>query len=481
MTPHCSTPFGRRSLTLAHVATQASAKARPLDKPVLKWTVFKAVCAVITKIGVSERALSVLNALLSCHRDKMLIGDCLTVYPSNKNLRKRANVNSETSLRRYLAELIDAGLIIRRDSPNGKRYPCKGQGGAIEGAFGFDLSPLVARADEFDALADESRREEMAFKKLRADLTLFRRNIAKMIATGAEENVCVSEEDGFSGWSEIHAFYRSIIDGIPRSPAREVLEAAAVKLSQLAALITALLDGHVNAANLVGNAAQIGGHIQSQNSNHLFDLESGCREENCSQPQRDPSNNLEPLGSSPALNASILLDNAFSLDMILRVCPDINHHAKGGVKSWSDLLATASYVATLLQISPSAWQKAQDIMGEIAAAIVVAAILQRATGITNPGGYLHKLTEETNERRFRLASMVMPLIHGQKKKKDCVFVGAVESPRSAAHVDTTDRSRADGLAAANAFMRRGASETPIRPSRLLDSPLFKRGLSSNRA
>ena len=39
-----TTPFGRRSLTLAHVATQMAASARPPDKVVHKWQVFKAIC-----------------------------------------------------------------------------------------------------------------------------------------------------------------------------------------------------------------------------------------------------------------------------------------------------------------------------------------------------------------------------------------------------------------------------------------------------
>ena len=43
MEVHISTsPFGRRPLMLAHVATQAEARARPTDKAVHKWQVFRA-------------------------------------------------------------------------------------------------------------------------------------------------------------------------------------------------------------------------------------------------------------------------------------------------------------------------------------------------------------------------------------------------------------------------------------------------------
>ena len=57
MLPHMSTtPFGRRSLTLAHVATQQIAKSRPPEKAIHKWNVFRAICTAKPRIGVSERA-----------------------------------------------------------------------------------------------------------------------------------------------------------------------------------------------------------------------------------------------------------------------------------------------------------------------------------------------------------------------------------------------------------------------------------------
>ena len=192
MQPHSSTtPFGRRSLTLAHVASQANAKARPPEKAVHKWQVFRAICTAKARIGVSERALAVLDALLSFHPETTLSGDGLIVFPSNQQLALRAHGMAPATLRRHLAALVDCGLVIRRDSPNGKRFARKGQGGAIETAFGFDLGPLVARADEFEAWAEEVRAEERALRLVRERVTLCRRDIAKMIATGVEEGVPV--------------------------------------------------------------------------------------------------------------------------------------------------------------------------------------------------------------------------------------------------------------------------------------------------
>ena len=185
-----TTPFGRRTLTLAHVATQMAASARPPDKVVHKWKVFKAVCVARPRIGVSERALAVLNALISFYPDTTLTGeDDLIVFPSNELLCLRTHGMPASTLRRQLAALVDAGLIVRRDSPNGKRYARKGRGGEIKLAFGFDLAPLVVRAEEFEGMAQEIEAETRAIKLAKERITLCRRDIAKMIATGIEEGV----------------------------------------------------------------------------------------------------------------------------------------------------------------------------------------------------------------------------------------------------------------------------------------------------
>ncbi len=171
-----TTPFGRHMLTFAHVATQMAASARSPDKVVHKWKVFNAICTARPRLRVSERALSVLNGLLSFYPDTTLAGeDELIVFASNEQLCFRTHGMPASTLRRHLAVLVDAGLIVRRDSPNGKRYPRKGRGGEIKLAFRFDLSPLVVRAEEFERLAREIEAEARAVKLAKERFTLCRR------------------------------------------------------------------------------------------------------------------------------------------------------------------------------------------------------------------------------------------------------------------------------------------------------------------
>src|ERR1700745_2828499 len=110
-------------------ATQMAVSARPPDKVVHKWRIFRAICKARPRLVVSERALAVLNALLSFHPETTLTGkDELIVFPSNEQLCLRTRGMPASTLRRMLVVLLDAGLIVRRDSPNGKRYARKGRG-----------------------------------------------------------------------------------------------------------------------------------------------------------------------------------------------------------------------------------------------------------------------------------------------------------------------------------------------------------------
>ena len=406
MQPHSSTtPFGRRSLTLAHVASQATAKARPPDKAVHKWQVFRAICTAKARIGVSERALAVLDALLSFHPETTLSGEGLIVFPSNQQLALRAHGMAPATLRRHLAALVDWGLIIRRDSPNGKRFARKGRGGTIEMAFGFELSPLVARAEEFEAWAEDVQAESRALRLVRERITLCRRDIAKMIATGIEGGVPTRRAgQGPSDWTEIHGLYRSILDRVPRTATREELEPMAADLTLLADEILNLLESHVKSSNSSANESQTERHIQNSNPNPLPELEPGFQE--CLGPKSEP----QPEPSRPP-------QQGFPLGMVLEACPDIVDYAKGGISNWRDLLIVAAVVRSMLGISPSAWEAAQSVMGELPAAIVVAAILQRGAAIASAGGYLRELTRKAEVGEFTLGPMLMALIGARNREK----------------------------------------------------------------
>jgi replication initiation protein RepC len=401
-----TTPFGRRSLTLAHVATQMAASARPPGKVVHKWKVFNVLCTARPRIGVSERALAVLNALISFYPDTTLTGeDDLIVFPSNEQLCLRTHGMPASTLRRQLAALVDAGLIVRRDSPNGKRYARKGRGGEIKLAFGFDLAPLVVRAEEFEGMAQEIEAEIRAMKLAKERITLCRRDIAKMITTGIEEGVPTRRAgQGPASWEELHIIFRGLVEGLSRTARREELESAADALSVFADDVLNLLETQAKETNTSANESLNERHKQNSNPNSPIEPEPSLQEGRAARAEPNP----QPKAAT---------ERTYPLGMVLSACPDIVDYAKGGIANWRDFLATAAVVRPMLGISPSAWEEAQMVMGETEAAVVVACLLQRSSTIQSAGGYLRELTRKAGEGEFSLGPILMAQINARNRER----------------------------------------------------------------
>jgi replication initiation protein RepC len=393
-----TTPFGRRPMSLGMIASQVAAENAPPETTVHKWHVFRDIKEGRLALGATDRALAILDALLSFHPETAFYGDsALVVWPSNEQLIGRANGMSPATLRRHLANLVDCGLIIRRDSPNGKRYARKGQGGQVEQAYGFDLSPIVARAAEFKELAEAMRAEKKAYRVVKERLTICRRDVVKMIEAGIEEGVP-------GNWGGVQLAYQAIVGRLPRTVPRQVLEAVAGELDELWAEIREVLECFVKSTNPSANESQTERHIQSSKP------EAKSESEN-SREQR-----IEASGSvGETDNVRSLPRRELPLGIVLDACPNLLWLVKGGggIRNWREFMAAAETARPVLGISPSAWEEAQIAMGEQQAAITLAAIHQRSDQIKSPGGYLRNLTERAKEAKFSTWPMIMALLRAK--------------------------------------------------------------------
>ncbi len=120
---HVTTPFGRRPLTYAMLKDQMVSAEIEEGARADKWKLYRALCEARERLGVTDRALAILNALLSFYpKNELAAEDTMIVFPSNAQLSLRAHGMAEQTIRRHLASLIEAGLLTRRDSANGKRF-----------------------------------------------------------------------------------------------------------------------------------------------------------------------------------------------------------------------------------------------------------------------------------------------------------------------------------------------------------------------
>ncbi len=60
-----TTPFGRRPVSLALVKRQLQTSETSSNRPVAKWKVFRDACEARERLGLQDRALAVLDALLT--------------------------------------------------------------------------------------------------------------------------------------------------------------------------------------------------------------------------------------------------------------------------------------------------------------------------------------------------------------------------------------------------------------------------------
>lgn len=398
---HITTPFGRRQVTPAQIRAQANADGCPSETAVHKWMVFRDIAAARTRLGLGDRALAVLDALLTFHPETALSageGPGLVVFPSNAALALRAHGIAEATLRRHLAALVEAGLLIRRDSPNGKRYVRRGQGGAIAQAYGFDLTPLIARAEEMATLAGQVRAEAQALRVARERVTLLRRDCAKLI------QALEAEEDALGAAVTLRDRYAAVVGALPRVPAPGHLEEARAALAALVADVGKLLIAHHEVSKSSGIPAQSERHNQNSNPD-ISNSEPtfGMVMKTPGVPRRDEA---APTGVGSTRGT-------YPLGLVLDACPDVAEFAREGICSWRDLADTAEKVRPMLGISPDAWREAREVMGDDAAAVTVAAILQRAEHIKSPGGYLRALVERKRRGEFSLGPVLQALMRAQ--------------------------------------------------------------------
>ncbi|WP_460900004.1 plasmid replication protein RepC [Phyllobacterium sp. K27] len=396
---------------------QAGARKSEAEVVADKWKLFRMITEARPLLGVSDRALAVLHALLSFHKPIELDSTAnLIVFPSNRELSLRCHGMAPVTLRRHLASLVEAGMIIRRDSPNGKRYVRRDQEGELKTAFGFDLLPLVVKAVEYEELAATIRAEDLAKRILRERVSLHRRDIAKMII--------FAEEEALEGpWDALNERFMPLARPLLRGLDRGGLEALAVCLDDLRVDVEKLLELNDNSAKTTASDVQNERHIQNQNPDSKFELEPGFRKtqrgDGSDQSDwKDESDNEEISSSHQSARSALRPPKAFPLGLVLKACPDIIDYALGGINSWPDLIQTANLVRVTLGISPDAWQQAIEIFGPNEAAIVVSAILQKGESILSPGGYLRALTDKARDGSFSSGPVLMGLLRSHQIKHD---------------------------------------------------------------
>lgn len=387
------TPF-RRAISAGELQ---SASPKSITKAVDKWKVLKTLAVARERLALSDRDLTVLQAVISFHPGSELDVSCgasLTVYPSNNAICMRLNGMPCSTMRRHLDRLIKAGLLARRDSPNGKRFV---RGAGIDRhVFGFDLSPLAIRSAEFSAMAADVEGELEQASSVRMSVMLMRRDLTALI------EMCENEDNKFPYQEEYVTFGWHVTRALRRK-----LDLAALQALQEELLVRlALVKAHAKIPetnDLSTKVAQIEHHYHNSNKEYLDSdrPEETTNQQDSSQRQGEP--NAHPI--------------RLSLADVLGGCSAIKAYTTNSITTWDDLLRAAETVRPMMGIGSTVWLEAKKTMGVYSAASLLTAMLERFDDILSPSAYMRHLARKYRLGSFSIVGMLSAASRNLKDKQ----------------------------------------------------------------
>ena len=390
-------PF-MRPISHAHLRVIERPEASVPGRPVNKWELLRELSKAQAAFGVSERDLTVLQGLLSFFPDDALGGNAeMVVFPSNKAICERLNGMPCSTMRRHLARLVEAGLLQRRDSPNGKRYVRKH--GEERVAFGFDLSPLYCQSEEIARAAEAVREAEERVRRLREVVSLMRRDLAALAEFGDEM------QPGLGLWDQLRDTAALTARALRRKLSIEDLAAYRADLEALLDQARNIIDGP-ETEEMNTNDARSERHHHNSNKESI-DLEPALEKSGAAAGVPDVDRD-EPVADVDEQDTRHL--PKIPLHLVIAACPSLKTFYQGEIRHWHQLFDAACHVRPAMGISASAWEEAQRFMGPEQASIVVSAMLERFEDIRSPGGYLRALTAKAAAGEFSCGPMVMALI-----------------------------------------------------------------------
>ncbi|AQZ54174.1 plasmid replication protein RepC [Martelella mediterranea] len=390
-------PF-MRPISHAHLRVVERPEASVPGKPVNKWELLRELSKAQAAFGVTERDLTVLQGLLSFFPDDALGGNAeMVVFPSNKAICERLNGMPCSTMRRHLARLVEAGLLMRRDSPNGKRYVRKHGDGRV--AFGFDLSPLYCRSEEVARAAEAVREVEGRVRRLREVVSLMRRDLAALAEFG--EDI----QPGLGLWDQLRDKAALIARALRRKLAIEELSAYRADLEALLDHARNVIDGP-ETEEMNTNGASFERHHHNSNKESI-DLEPALEKGGAAAGAPDVETDAPFADLEEADTRRV---PKIPLHLVIAGCPSLKTFYQGDIRHWHQLFDAACHVRPAMGISASAWEEAQRFMGPEQASIVVVAMLERFADIRSPGGYLRALTSKAAAGEFSCGPMVMALM-----------------------------------------------------------------------
>jgi replication initiation protein RepC len=404
---HARIAPGCRRLTPAHVQVQAIAERfEGLPASVSKGQALAALKQAAQPLGISPRLRDTIDVLFAFSAPQdWQPGARPIVWPSNRKLETTLGLGRR-QVQNVLNALIRANLITPIDSPTGRRWGYRDANtGKIVEAYGFDLSPIAQRYEEFLALAQRAAAAERERAALRRRLTIARKAIQQIAETAIEHQLT---DRNWRYWlAEALTLVLMIGDDLPL----EGLQAAILEIEQRRtegeATLRAAFDSVQSAPAGAIECTPITTTNQPEADNSATrNLDS----ENTRSGQGDSSTPPDPV--SPECSHQSL--PAVTPKLILTVSPELRPYIFTASPGWADIVEAANGLRRQLGISRPAWIDACQAMGRYQAATAIAVIAAKGETIRSPGGYLRGMIGRAQNGELHLNNSLWGLARRER-------------------------------------------------------------------
>ena len=354
------------------------------------------------------------------------------VWPS-ASLQQEALGLSATRVKALNRELIEAGLVTMRDSPNGKRYGKRDpKTKLIAEAYGFDLSPIAARHAEFVRLAEGAKVERAEKGRLRRRATIARNGIAQILDTVAEY--------GFGGdeWVKLARDSRNLTQALKmierleemalgvQSLERRQLEARVRLELRLAELAAASSE----AVNPDPKGAENGPHQYTYKPSLHPQEDTVVASEECKSgvagavSDQAGGRKSGKDGTGEGAEKPVRTDTGtvmkLSTGELTHLAPRLRDYLRTTTPNWREIVDAADYLRGELGVSKSLWGEACLAMGREQAAVAIAVVSAKPAEHfrSTPGGYFHGMVAKAKAGELNLARTIWGLRqHANAKPK----------------------------------------------------------------
>jgi replication initiation protein RepC len=321
------------------------------------------------------------------------------VWPSAL-LQQEALGVSETQAKRVNRYLIELGLITMKDSPNGKRYGRRDARGRIVEAYGFDLSPLAARYQEFVQLAEEGRAEREAMGRLRRRATIARKGIVQILETARDYDLRGEE------WPTLEREARTIVQELRRTDRLDDMEARVVSLEQRQQDARSRLEMLLKDVKKTPSQPENAPHQYTYKPNPYPDQDTVITSTTSSEaPDSSVSSSAAPEALKRPEKGNV---HGIRPDELVKLAPRLKPYLRRPNPTWSEIIDAADWLRHDLDVSKPLWGDACLAMGRDLAAVALAIVSTKDPEHfrTTPGGYFHGMVQKAKAGELHLERTV---------------------------------------------------------------------------